>query len=113
MHRVVLNDSIKRFGCRTIQDTKTYGPVVYTSLGQYFFNEKTGDWEKLDWIPREIEYNRFHDAEPYDENNIIYATDSLVMVMDYARKKVVFSTPFQSVFSLCRYRNNQLAIGLQ
>ena len=113
MHRVALNDSIKRFGCRTIQDTKTYGPVVYTSLGQYFFNEKTGDWEKLDWIPREIQYNRFHDAEPYDENNIIYATDSLVMVMDYARKKVVFSTPFLSVFSLCRYRNNQLAIGLQ
>ena len=40
LHRVVLNDSVTKFGCRTILDTKTYGPVLYTSLGQYFFNEK-------------------------------------------------------------------------
>ena len=44
-HRVVLQDTISKFGCRTIMDTKVYGPVLYTSLGQFYFNDKTKDWE--------------------------------------------------------------------
>ena len=35
-HRVMLNDSVAKFGCRTIMDTKKYGPVLYTSLGEFF-----------------------------------------------------------------------------
>lgn len=112
-HRVVLNDSITRFGCRTIMDTKKYGPVLFTSLGQFFFNDQKNQWEKLDWIPDYLEYLRFHDAEPFDENKIIYATDSLVMIVDYAIKKIVYEQPFRAVFSLCRYSDHELAIGLQ
>lgn len=112
-HRVVLNDTVSKFGCRTIMDTKTYGPVLFTSLGQFFFNEKTNDWEKLTWIPDYLKYHRFSDAEPFDENRIIYATDSLIMLVDYASNKVVYDQPFNSVFSLCRYSDHELAIGLQ
>lgn len=112
-HRVVLNDSVTRFGCRTILDTKTYGPVLYTSLGQYYYNEKTKKWEKLDWIPQSLEYNRFHDAEPFDEDKMIYATDSLVMIMDYSTRQTVYEQPFTAVFSLCRYSDTELAVGLQ
>jgi ligand-binding sensor domain-containing protein/putative methionine-R-sulfoxide reductase with GAF domain/anti-sigma regulatory factor (Ser/Thr protein kinase) len=112
-HRVVLNDTVSKFGCRTIMDTKTYGPVLFTSLGQFFFNEKTNDWEKLTWIPDYLKYQRFSDAEPFDENRIIYATDSLVMLVDYASNKVVYDQPFTSVFSICRYSDHELAIGLQ
>ena len=39
--RLVLNDSVTKFGCRTIMDTKALGPVIYTSLGQFFFNAAT------------------------------------------------------------------------
>jgi ligand-binding sensor domain-containing protein/putative methionine-R-sulfoxide reductase with GAF domain len=112
-HRVVLNDSVTRFGCRTIMDTKKYGPVLYTNLGQYFFNEQKEKWEKLTWIPDQLKYERFHDAEPFDENKIIYATDSLVMIVDYAKNKIVYEQPFAAVFSLCRYSDHELAIGLQ
>lgn len=113
LHRVVLNDSVTKFGCRTILDTKTYGPVLYTSLGQYFFNEKRKKWERLDWIPETLQYRRFHDAEPFDEDKMIYATDSLVMIVDYGTGKVVYEQPFTAVFSLCRYSETELAIGLQ
>ncbi|HKZ64825.1 MAG TPA: two-component regulator propeller domain-containing protein, partial [Chitinophagaceae bacterium] len=112
-HRVVLNDTVTKFGCRTIMDTKKYGPVLYTSLGQFVFNEQKKKWEKLDWIPGLLEYKRFHDAEPFDENKIIYATDSLVMILDYANQKIVYDQPFTAVFSLCRYSDHELAIGLQ
>jgi len=110
-HRVVLQDSIVNFGCKTIQDTRTYGIVLFTSRGQFYFNEKNGKWEQLTWVPEHLNYNRFHDADPFDEDRIIYATDSLVMVLDYATKKLVYQQPFTAVFSLCRYSEHELAIG--
>ena len=112
-HRVVLNDSVTKFGSRTIMDTKKHGPVLYTSLGQFFFNEQNQKWEKLTWIPDQLKYERFHDAEPFDENKIIYATDSLVMIVDYGNDRITYEQPFTAVFSLCRYSDHELAIGLQ
>lgn len=110
-HRVVLHDSISNFGCKTIQDTRTYGIVLHTSLGQFYFNESNKKWERLTWIPDHLNYDRFHDADPFDEDRIIYATDSLVMVLDYAKKQVIYQQPFTAVFSLCRYSEHELAIG--
>jgi ligand-binding sensor domain-containing protein/putative methionine-R-sulfoxide reductase with GAF domain len=112
-HRVVLQDTITKFGARTIMDTKVHGPVIYTSLGQFYMDEKSRQWKKIDWIPESLEYPRFHDAEPFDDNQIIYATDSLVMLVDYANKKISYEMPMTAVFSLCRYSDHELAIGQQ
>ena len=112
-HRVVLNDTATKFGCRTIMDTKALGPVIYTSLGQFYLSTQTKKWEKINWIPPQLQYHRFHDAEPFDDNQIIYATDSLVMLVDYANKKITYQQPFKAVFSLCRYSDHELAVGLQ
>jgi ligand-binding sensor domain-containing protein/putative methionine-R-sulfoxide reductase with GAF domain len=112
-HRVVLNDTISKFGSRTIQDTKKYGPILYTSLGQFFLNEKTQKWQLLDWIPGQLKYQLFHDAEPFSENQTIYATDSAVVILDYATKKIIYEQPFTAVFSLCRYSDHEIAIGLE
>jgi len=112
-HRVTLQDSISKFASRTIMDTRTYGPVLYTSLGQFFFNERSGKWKKLDWISDKLQYRRFSDSEPFDENKIIYATDSLVIILDYATHRIVYEQPFTQVTSLCRYSDHEIAVGLQ
>ncbi|HTL10625.1 MAG TPA: two-component regulator propeller domain-containing protein [Chitinophagaceae bacterium] len=110
-HRVLLNDSIASFASRTIMDTKAYGPVLFTSLGQYYFNNKQQKWVKLDWIPEKLQYNMFHDAEQFDEDRIIYAIDSLVLILDYAQHKIVYEQSFPDVYSLCRYSDHELALG--
>ncbi len=110
-HRVILNDSVTNFASRTIMDTKVYGPVLFTSLGQYYFNKQHQKWERLDWIPEKLKYHLFHDAEQFDENKIIYAIDSLIMILDYAEKKIVYEQAFPDVFSLCRYSDHELALG--
>ena len=110
-HRVVLNDSVTNFASRTIMDTKVYGPVLFTSLGQYYFNKQQQKWERLNWIPEKLKYHMFHDAEQFDENKIIYAIDSLVLIIDYATQKIVYEQPFPDVFSLCRYSDHELALG--
>ncbi len=112
-HRVVLQDTISKFGSRTIMDTKVLGPVLYTSLGQFFFNEATRKWERLDWIPEFLAYPRFYDAEPFDDNRIIYSTDSLVMIVDYANKRISYQRPFTKIVSVCRYSDQELALGWQ
>ena len=110
-HRVVLDDTVSRFAARTIVDTKTYGPVLYTSLGQYYFNETTDRWTKLDWIPEKLKYNYFIDAEPFDENRILYSADTNLILLDYASRKIVFEKGTSPVFSLCRYSDHEIAAG--
>ena len=112
-HRVVLQDTVSKFGSRTIMDTKVLGPVLYTSLGQFFFSEATKKWERLDWIPDYLAFPRFYDAEPFDDNKIIYSTDSLVMIVDYANKKISYRHPFTKIVSVCRYSDQELALGWQ
>jgi ligand-binding sensor domain-containing protein/putative methionine-R-sulfoxide reductase with GAF domain len=112
-HRIVLNDTVSNFASRTIMDTKVYGPVLFTSLGQYYFDEQKKKWERLHWIPELLRYHRFNDAEPFEDNKIIYATDSLVLIMDYGAKKIVYDQPFEKVVSLCRFSDYELAIGQQ
>jgi ligand-binding sensor domain-containing protein/putative methionine-R-sulfoxide reductase with GAF domain len=111
-HRVLLNDTVEKFGCKTVMDTKQYGPVLYTSLGQFFLNSDH-KWEKLDWIPESISYNKFLDAYPFDENKIIWTTYRGVYILDYATKSVSFEYPYtQHPVSVCRINDNEIAVGL-
>lgn len=110
-HRVVLNDSVTRFAARTIVDTKVYGPVLYTSLGQYYFDEKKDKWIRLEWIPEKLKYNYFIDAEPFDENRILYSADTNLILLDYSTRQIVFQKSTTPVFSLCRYSDHEIAAG--
>ncbi|MEO5684517.1 MAG: two-component regulator propeller domain-containing protein [Chitinophagaceae bacterium] len=112
-HRVFLQDSIAKFPARTIQETKKYGPVLFTGLGQYWHNQRSGKWERLDWIPQQLSYAHFIDAEKFNDDTIIYAMDSLVMLLDYATGKIVFQSVCKDVNSVCRYSDNAIAIALK
>ena len=116
-HRKISEDNslkiqFQRFVCRTIMDTKSYGVILYTSLGQFYFN-KANKWQQLDWIPEIMRYRGFSDAAPFADDKIIYATDSLVMIMDYAARRIIYEQPFSNVASVCRINENEIAVGIQ
>jgi len=111
-HRVVLNDTLRKFPARTIQDTKKYGPVLFTGSGQFWRNEQ-GRWERLTWIPSSLTYNAFIDAGKFDDNKIIYATDSLVTILDYADQKTCFQTAVKNIISVCRYNDHAIALAFR
>ena len=110
--RITLRDTITRFVCRTIMETSTYGIILYTSLGQFYF-DKAAKWQQLDWIPEIMRYRGFSDAAPFANDKIIYATDSLVMIMDYASRRIIYEQPFSNVSSICRVNENEIAVGIQ
>ncbi|HJS54944.1 MAG TPA: two-component regulator propeller domain-containing protein, partial [Chitinophagaceae bacterium] len=110
--RIIINDTVSKFVCRTIMDTKAYGVILYTSLGQYYLN-KANKWQQLAWIPDIMRYRGFSDAAPFADDKIIYATDSLVMIMDYASRRIIYEQPFSNVSSVCRINENEIAVGIQ
>ena len=112
-HRVALQDTIKKFASRTILDTKKYGPIIFTSLGQFFFNETKNKWEKLSFIPDQLRYDQFSDAEPFGENQVLYGTRTAVIIFDYATGKIIFEKPLKEIESLCKYSDHEIAIAFR
>jgi ligand-binding sensor domain-containing protein/putative methionine-R-sulfoxide reductase with GAF domain len=112
-HRVTIDDTLENFGCKTIMDTRKYGPVLFTSRGQFFFDSSKARWERLDWIPENLSYSKFLDAFPFDENKIIYATYRGVYILDYATRSLFFEQPYtQHPVSVCRINDGEIAVGL-
>ncbi|RYF96111.1 MAG: hypothetical protein EOO00_03530, partial [Chitinophagaceae bacterium] len=112
-HRVILNDTVENFGCKTVIDTRKYGPVLFTSIGQFFFDTASGKWEELNWIPESLGYSKFLDAFPFDENKIIWATYRGVYILDYATRSVFFEQAYtQHPVSVCRINDKEIAVGL-
>ncbi len=92
---------------------RKYGPVIFTSLGQFSFNETTNKWEKLSFIPDQLRYDQFSDAEPFGEDQVLYGTRTGVMIFDYATGKVIFEKPLKEIMSLCKYSDHEIAIAFR
>lgn len=110
-HRVVLNDTVSRFPARTILDTKKYGPVLYTFLGQYYFNEQTKKWVWLKDVPDQLKYDQFSDAERFYNDQFIYATRSRVLLYDYNNNSIIYEAPFSGIVSVCPYSDKEIAVA--
>jgi ligand-binding sensor domain-containing protein len=112
-HRVVLLDTISNYGCVTIFETARYGVVLYTSKGQFYFNNSSGRWEPVTGLPSKLTYPKFLDAEIFEGDKYIFCLDSSVIILDYSSGKLLFDQPFQSPVSACKTSDGRLVVGLE
>ncbi|MBL0153606.1 MAG: histidine kinase [Chitinophagaceae bacterium] len=110
-HRIRLEDSITNFEAPLVEDIPEYGPVIYTNRGQYYSDKNREHWKKLEGIPAIYEFSRLVEVTPYEGNQLLVTTDSLVTVFDYAQMKVVYQRPFKDILSVCRISGRQLALA--
>jgi ligand-binding sensor domain-containing protein/putative methionine-R-sulfoxide reductase with GAF domain len=110
-HKVTL-DTFSRYYCANVFETARYGMIVYTDKGQFFFDSTANRWQELKWIPAPIK-TVFLDAEVFSANQIIFTMDSLVAVMDYSTKKIIYQAPYIKPVTACKVNEEQIAIGLQ
>ena len=110
--RIRVNDTVERYGCRTIMETVSYGNVLVTNLGQFYFDKKKNSWKKIEWIPELLNYPDFMDAEPFNEDQVLYCMDSSVTILDYKTRKLIYQKDIVDAVSACRVNHNQIAIGL-
>ena len=113
IHRVLLEDTVKRYRCKTVMETDLLGPVIFSDRGQFYFDTVALKWKKLTWIPEKIlGFRNFMDADRFGDNGVLFTTDSLVLVLDFASRKVLFSMPLTSAVSACRVSKDEIAIGI-
>jgi ligand-binding sensor domain-containing protein/putative methionine-R-sulfoxide reductase with GAF domain len=114
-HRILLYDSISKFFCPNICETAAYGTVLYTDKGQFYFDSTTQKWTLLNWIPGILQQrtgNNLVDVEPFSENRIIFTVDSLVAILDYKTKRIIYQQRFNVPLSACPVSAQEIAIGL-
>jgi putative methionine-R-sulfoxide reductase with GAF domain/sugar lactone lactonase YvrE len=112
-HRIILDDSITRYSCLTIQETKVYGPILYTDKGQYYKNVPSGKWKRLDWESTNFPPYKIQDVAPFDDNKMIFIMDSVVVMLDYATRRIIYQEVFYPLLSACRVNEQQIAVGYQ
>ncbi len=112
-HHVTLKDSITKFRCPTIFETAALGIVLHTGKGQYYFDSTAMKWRTLDWLPTAITHGVFIDAEPLAQDKIIFIIDSLVSIVDYKKRQIIFQQSFSFPLSACPASDTSIAVGLK
>ncbi|MEO6720808.1 MAG: two-component regulator propeller domain-containing protein [Ferruginibacter sp.] len=112
-HRVTLLDSITKFTCLHMLETKKYGRVLYTDLGPFYYDTTAGKWLPITWITDKFRYEKMMDVTPFSDNQVIYTMDSIVAILDYSTQKIIYEASFVPLLSTCRASNDEIAIGLQ
>lgn len=110
-HSVKL-DTFSKYYTPNVYETSSYGVVIYTGKGQFFYDSSAKKWEEIKWIPPILK-TTFLDAETFTKDQIIFTMDSAVVVLDYATKKILYEESFQKPVTACKVSPNQIAIGLQ
>ncbi|MHA4843149.1 two-component regulator propeller domain-containing protein [Flavitalea antarctica] len=111
-HRVTLNDTLKKFGCPSIFETKKYGVVLFGEKGQFFYDSSISKWKKIDWIPPALS-RVFWDTEKFSDDKFIFCVDTVVAIIDYSTRKTIYQGSFSFPLSACKINDTQIAIGLQ
>ncbi|MBC7889066.1 MAG: histidine kinase [Ferruginibacter sp.] len=112
-HRVILGDTITRFSCLGIEETKTFGKIIYSNLGQFYYDNTAKKWVRLDWIPEKLRFAKIQDIAPFAEDKIIFTMDSIVAILDYANRRIVYEETFYPLLASCKVSDHDIGIGLQ
>jgi hypothetical protein len=112
IHRVIIDDTLKKFFCPTIFETTTYGNIVFVDKDQYYFDSTKNKWTELDWIPAELK-STFLDAEPLSDNKIIFTMSDKVLILDYGTKQITYRQNFTLPVSACPVNEQEIAVGIQ
>lgn len=110
-HKIRLEDSITKYAAPLIEDVPKYGPVLFTDRGQYYSDKNREHWKKLPGVPGFYGLKHLVEVTPYEGNQLIITTDSLVTVFDYDQMKVIYQHPFKDILTTCRVKGQLLAMA--
>ncbi len=110
-HRVLLPGGKKEFKCPVVFETESYGVVLDTEDGQFYFDSTANQWKKIDWIPAALDIRHFADESAFDENRILLASDSAILLVNYHTHKIEFGYEIKRPASVCRVHDQVIAIA--
>jgi ligand-binding sensor domain-containing protein/putative methionine-R-sulfoxide reductase with GAF domain len=107
---VVLQDTLIKFACRAILETKSNGVLLITSAGNFSCDETKKKFQPVD-TPSGITFRRTRMVQPFGDNKAIYVTDSLLGIYDFSSKKFIYERIGKTMISACQLNDKTIAVG--
>jgi ligand-binding sensor domain-containing protein/putative methionine-R-sulfoxide reductase with GAF domain len=111
IQRIILKDTVKRFHCKNIIELKSFGPVLFTNLGQFFQDKSSGKWNEIEQLPSILKFSNLWSIERFAEDRIIFTVDSFVVIWDYKQRRIVYKHLAPGAINTCNISPTKIAIG--
>ncbi len=110
IHRVILEDTLKKFFVKAIIATAKKGIIIITNTGHYSFSESANKWQlvaKASVIP----IANITSIQSFPGDEAAFIKDSLVVIYNYATATITRQWVAKNAISLCILKDKNIAIG--
>ena len=111
-HRIVLSDSISIYSARTQVETNSYGVIILSNMGHFYFNEKTSKWTLLKFSTDIILKENYTDGIAFSPDSLlICGSFQSVFLVDYAKQKEIFRIHIPDVITACKLNDSTIFVA--
>lgn len=108
-HRIVLADTLRDYDAKTQVDTRSYGVIILSNKGHFYFNEKNNKWELLKFSGDIIMKEYYADGVMFSPDSLlVVAQHKAIFMVDYRNKKEVLRVPLRYVNTACRLNDSAI-----
>ena len=94
-----------------ILESASYGIILFTRAGHFYFNDKKSEWQKIDWLSQLIPAKEFNTARALNRDTAIYVFEQKVVVIDYRQKKIFFEKAIPKAVTACDFGKESMAVA--
>jgi ligand-binding sensor domain-containing protein len=110
-HTVSLPVRSKQFNYRFMYETPAYGITLLTTEGHFYYNEKSKEWEKIDWVSDMIGNTDLNAAISFSSDTMLYVFEQKVLAVDHKARKVIFEKEISPAVAACRFGDHTIAVA--
>ena len=111
-HRIILNDSIITYDAKVQVETKSYGVIILSNMGHFYFNEKTSKWTLLKFSTDIILKESYTDGIAFNSDNLlICGSYKNVFLVDYAKGKEIFRINIPNAVTACKLSDSTIFVA--
>lgn len=111
LHRVVLQDTIVNFTAKAVIETRKGAVILITNRGQFLFDEQQQQWRLLTGATYLLPFEKIKSVGPFNDSKFLFATDSSIMIYDYAENKMAKQFLVPGIMSISKLEGNEIAVG--
>jgi len=108
-HKINLADSISEYSASTEVETRSYGVIILSNKGHFYFNQSANKWELLAFSGDILLKSNNTDATLFNSDTLVACLSYRQLIMiDYGRQKEILNVDVPNVSTACRLNDSLL-----
>ena len=112
-HRIEIMDSLSRFNCYLVLESKQFGIVLITNFGQFQFDSLKNSFEHPNWWTKEFTQLKIKEAEFIEDDKLLFVHKSGMKIINYHTGESILDYPCEGPVSAAKLSNGIVALGFQ